>query len=199
MSDAGKEQILCTLDIDLDQTGAQQVGFADDCRKCISGHLSLTGLALASGDRGNRGRAAPIRCRTKKDRQLSGGIGHRLVKELEMRVAAPDDISLQRRENARRGLDRTYRSRASHDRCSQEREVTDIGTHVDETIAGDQVLCNVVRYLGLPNAEEIDAALDVADDLGYLKNADLAKLGEAMINCFKMLTGLINSQSKGKG
>jgi len=46
---------------------------------------------------------------------------------------------------------------------------------------------------------EIDAALDVADDLGYLKNADLAKLGEAMINCFKMLTGLINSQSKGKG
>lgn len=40
---------------------------------------------------------------------------------------------------------------------------------------------------------EIDAALDVANDLDYLKNINTEILGDAMINCFKLLTGLIKS------
>lgn len=43
---------------------------------------------------------------------------------------------------------------------------------------------------------EIDAALDIAHDLGYLKNANTEILGEEMISCFKLLTGLINSNLK---
>ena len=43
---------------------------------------------------------------------------------------------------------------------------------------------------------EIDAALDVAADLEYLKTIDTIKLGEAMIGSFKLLTGLIQSDSK---
>lgn len=43
---------------------------------------------------------------------------------------------------------------------------------------------------------EIDAALDVANDLGYLKNTKTEILGTEMINCFKLLTGLINSNIK---
>ena len=43
---------------------------------------------------------------------------------------------------------------------------------------------------------EIDAALDVASDLQYLTTIDTDKLGEAMIACFKLLTGLIQSNSK---
>ena len=43
---------------------------------------------------------------------------------------------------------------------------------------------------------EIDAALDIANGLEYLKNYDVSKLGEAMIRCFKILTGLIISQIK---
>ncbi len=39
---------------------------------------------------------------------------------------------------------------------------------------------------------EIDAALDIANDLGYLKAIDTCKLGESMIACFKLLTGLIH-------
>ncbi|MEI9908953.1 MAG: four helix bundle protein [Bacteroidota bacterium] len=38
---------------------------------------------------------------------------------------------------------------------------------------------------------EIDAALDVANDLEYLSVIDTTKLGETMISCFKLLTGLI--------
>jgi four helix bundle protein len=40
---------------------------------------------------------------------------------------------------------------------------------------------------------EIDAALDIAGDLGYLKNIDLTKLSISLINCFKLLSGLIKS------
>lgn len=43
---------------------------------------------------------------------------------------------------------------------------------------------------------EIDAALDIAYDLGYLKNFDSIKLGETMVNCFKLLSGLIKSETK---
>lgn len=43
---------------------------------------------------------------------------------------------------------------------------------------------------------EIDAALDIANTLEYLKNYDTSKLGEAMISCFKILTNLIKSQLK---
>ena len=43
---------------------------------------------------------------------------------------------------------------------------------------------------------EIDAALDIADGLEYLKNYETSKVGEAMIRCFKILTGLITSQIK---
>jgi four helix bundle protein len=42
---------------------------------------------------------------------------------------------------------------------------------------------------------EIDAALDIAKDIGYLNNYDLTKLGESMIKCFKLLSGLIESKA----
>jgi four helix bundle protein len=42
---------------------------------------------------------------------------------------------------------------------------------------------------------EIDAALDVADGLEYLSNYKTTKLGELMVNCFKMLSGLIASKA----
>jgi four helix bundle protein len=38
---------------------------------------------------------------------------------------------------------------------------------------------------------EIDAALDIADDLKYLSKTELSKLGESLVKCFKILTGLI--------
>jgi four helix bundle protein len=41
---------------------------------------------------------------------------------------------------------------------------------------------------------EIDAAFDVASALGYLKAANLDQAGEAMIKCFKLLSGMINSK-----
>ena len=43
---------------------------------------------------------------------------------------------------------------------------------------------------------EIDAALDIANDLGYLKNYDTNKLGEAMVTTFKLISGLSLSESK---
>ncbi len=39
---------------------------------------------------------------------------------------------------------------------------------------------------------EIDAALDIAGDLEYLSGYDTTNLGDAMIRCFKMLSGMIN-------
>ena len=42
---------------------------------------------------------------------------------------------------------------------------------------------------------EIDAALDIASDLEYLANYNTNKLGEMMVNCFKMLSGLIDSKA----
>ena len=42
---------------------------------------------------------------------------------------------------------------------------------------------------------EIDAALDIANDLQYLHNQNLIILGETMVKCFKMLTGLIQSKT----
>lgn len=41
---------------------------------------------------------------------------------------------------------------------------------------------------------EIDAALDIAKELGYLKRSSTENLGEQMIKCFKILTGLIDSK-----
>lgn len=38
---------------------------------------------------------------------------------------------------------------------------------------------------------EIDAALDVADKLGYLKNCQLTILGKKTTHCFKLLCGMI--------
>ena len=46
------------------------------------------------------------------------------------------------------------------------------------------------------SAIEIDAALDIANDLGYLKNFDTIELGNSTIASFKLLTGLIKSESK---
>ncbi len=43
---------------------------------------------------------------------------------------------------------------------------------------------------------EIDAALDIANDLGYLSNYYTNKLGETMVSSFKLLSGLIISTSK---
>jgi len=41
---------------------------------------------------------------------------------------------------------------------------------------------------------EIDAALDIASDLKYLKGFTLNQLCESIIKCFKILTGLIESR-----
>jgi four helix bundle protein len=41
---------------------------------------------------------------------------------------------------------------------------------------------------------EIDAALDVAKDLLYLEKYDTVNLGDNLVKCFKILTGLINSK-----
>ena len=41
---------------------------------------------------------------------------------------------------------------------------------------------------------EIDAALDIANDLEYLNNQNLTPLGETMVKCFRMLTGIIQSK-----
>lgn len=38
---------------------------------------------------------------------------------------------------------------------------------------------------------EIDAALDIAEGIAYLKNINVKPLGEKMIRCFKLLSGLI--------
>jgi four helix bundle protein len=43
---------------------------------------------------------------------------------------------------------------------------------------------------------EIDAALDIANNLEYLKAIDTTSLGKAMIDCFRLLTGMIKSGSK---
>lgn len=43
---------------------------------------------------------------------------------------------------------------------------------------------------------EIDAAIDIAHELNYLKNIPLNLLGEEMVRCFKMLTAMINSSTK---
>ena len=39
---------------------------------------------------------------------------------------------------------------------------------------------------------EIDAAMDIANDLGYLREIETENLGKSTINCFKILTGMIN-------
>jgi four helix bundle protein len=43
---------------------------------------------------------------------------------------------------------------------------------------------------------EVDAALDIANDLQYLNNIDMKDLEEKMIRTFKLLTGLILPCSK---
>lgn len=43
---------------------------------------------------------------------------------------------------------------------------------------------------------EIDAAIDIANDLGYLKDIAFEALGASMINCFKLLSGLITANKK---
>ena len=40
---------------------------------------------------------------------------------------------------------------------------------------------------------EVDAALDVASDLGYSTSEKLQSLGETLVRCFKYLSALINS------
>lgn len=39
---------------------------------------------------------------------------------------------------------------------------------------------------------EIDAAMDIENDLGYLREVETENLGNSTINCFKLLTGMIN-------
>lgn len=43
---------------------------------------------------------------------------------------------------------------------------------------------------------EIDAALDVANDLTYLRGIEMSRLGKSMVDCFKVLTGMIDSKGK---
>ena len=43
---------------------------------------------------------------------------------------------------------------------------------------------------------EIDAALDVASDLGYCNIGNIQPLGEALVKCFKLLSGMINAETK---
>lgn len=40
---------------------------------------------------------------------------------------------------------------------------------------------------------EIDAAFDLSEDLGYCSKTNLQDLGEAMIHCFKLLSGIIKN------
>lgn len=40
---------------------------------------------------------------------------------------------------------------------------------------------------------EVDAALDIAADLGYVSAEHIEPLGEALVKCFKYLSALINS------
>jgi four helix bundle protein len=42
---------------------------------------------------------------------------------------------------------------------------------------------------------EVDAALDIAADLNYCTPESVKSLGEALIKCFKYLSGLINATS----
>ena len=42
---------------------------------------------------------------------------------------------------------------------------------------------------------EIDAALDIASDLNYFKLEQIEVLGVQMVKCFKLLTGMIASQT----
>jgi four helix bundle protein len=41
---------------------------------------------------------------------------------------------------------------------------------------------------------EIDAALDIAKELMYIENDKIETLGNLMIQCFKLLCGLIESK-----
>ena len=41
---------------------------------------------------------------------------------------------------------------------------------------------------------EIDVALDIANDLEYLTHQHLTSIGESMVKCFRMLTGMIQSK-----
>jgi four helix bundle protein len=43
---------------------------------------------------------------------------------------------------------------------------------------------------------EIDAVLDISTDLEYFKIENIQSLGDALIKCFKLLTGLINALAK---
>jgi len=40
---------------------------------------------------------------------------------------------------------------------------------------------------------EIDAALDIVKELDYIEDIRVKSLGECMVKCFKLLTGLIDS------
>ncbi len=40
---------------------------------------------------------------------------------------------------------------------------------------------------------EIDAAFDIANDLGYIKKINLDKIGELTVKCFKLLSALIKN------
>ena len=42
---------------------------------------------------------------------------------------------------------------------------------------------------------EIDAALDIANDLDYLNNQNLIIMGETMVKCFRLLSGMIQSKA----
>jgi four helix bundle protein len=43
---------------------------------------------------------------------------------------------------------------------------------------------------------EVDAALDVANSLGYLVNYDLKTIEESIVSTFKLLCGMINPDPK---
>ena len=43
---------------------------------------------------------------------------------------------------------------------------------------------------------EIDAALDIAFDLGYLAKVDTSNIGSSITICFKLLSGLIHASQK---
>ena len=42
---------------------------------------------------------------------------------------------------------------------------------------------------------EIDAALDIANDLKLLEKYDVSRLGECLLGCFKMLSGLLDCKT----
>jgi len=77
------------------------------------------------------------------------------------------------------------------------RAALSVHLNIDEGASG-RSLAERKRYYEISRGSviEIDAALDIASDLSYLKEIETENLGKSMIKCFKLLTGMIGSNKK---